>query len=364
MASAAERPVAALFAGLVGQDKAVLALRAHARNPVHAYLFQGPGALTRHAARAFAAALLCPAGGDGICEHCRRALAGTHPDLVVVERAGPLFGVEEARRLAALASRHPLETARQVIVVADVHLALRSAPALLKTVEEPPPTTVFVLLAEGIPPELVTVASRCVVIPFPPVPSLVIAEWLTTRGVEPRLASLVADSCQGDLDRAQLLVEDESFVARQELWRTVPGRLDGTGAVAAELALALQAATDAALEPLRARHAEELEVLAEAAEAVGDRPTSGRKALSERQAREERRWRSDELRAGLGVLARAYRERLADAAQRTSPAARSPGRGDGAAVTLITGLAESLIRNPNELLQLEALLVRLGRLDV
>jgi DNA polymerase-3 subunit delta' len=257
-----------------------------------------------------------------------------------------------------------LEAQRQVIVVADVHLALRSAPALLKTVEEPPPTTVFVLLGEGIPPELVTVASRCVVIPFPAVPAPVIADWLTARGIDPRLATLVADGSQGDLDRAQLLVEDHGFVARQELWRSVPARLDGTGAVAAELAMALQAATDAALDPLRARHAEEVQALAEAAEAVGERPTTGRKALSERQAREERRWRGDELRAGLGVLARAYAERLADAAGRRAPAALSPARGDGTAVALITALSESLIRNPNELLQLEALLVRLGRLDV
>jgi DNA polymerase-3 subunit delta' len=359
-----ERPNPALFEGLVGQNAAVATLRANARQPVHAYLFQGPVALTRHAARAFAAAVLCPSGGDGTCEHCRRALAGTHPDLVVVERAGPLFGIEEARQLIGLAQRHPLEAARQVIVVVDVHLALRSAPALLKTVEEPPPPTVFLLLAEGIPPELVTVASRCVVVAFPPVPTAVIAEWLASQGVEARLASQVAESCGGDLDRARLLVEDPGFVARQEMWRSVPSRLDGTGAIAAELAWALQSATDAALDPLRARHAEELSAVAEQAEALGERPTSGRRALTERQSREERRWRSDELRAGLGVLARAYRDRLVDATARPGAGGVGIARGDAAALGLITQLAESLIRNPNELLQLEALMVRLGRLDV
>ena len=97
----------------------------------------------------------------------------------------------------------------------------------------------------------------------------------------------------------------------------------------------------------------------------------GRKEVADRQHREERRWRTDELRAGLGVLARAYRDRLADAA----PAAGAAGaagtagtgtgdeaRGFGAAVDLVTEAAASLRRNPNETLLLEALLVRLGRL--
>ena len=154
---------------MVGQPRAVAALRAAARNPVHAYLFRGPaGSGAAAAARAFAAAVLCPDGGCGHCETCRRALAGTHPDLVSVERTGASLGVDEARRLVALAQRRPYEAARQVLVVHDVHLAIRAAPALLKTVEEPPGATVFVLLADDMPPELATVASRCVEVALPP----------------------------------------------------------------------------------------------------------------------------------------------------------------------------------------------------
>ena len=81
-----EVPVAALFEGVVGQPTAVAQLRASARRPVHAYLLHGPpGSGKRAAARGFAAALLCPQGGCGTCSTCRRALAGTHPDLVVVD---------------------------------------------------------------------------------------------------------------------------------------------------------------------------------------------------------------------------------------------------------------------------------------
>ncbi|MGH8981336.1 MAG: hypothetical protein ACRDWE_10005 [Acidimicrobiales bacterium] len=199
-------PSPELFAAVVGQGAAIAALRAAARHPVHAYLFVGQhGAGARSASRAFASALLCPLGGCGACDACRRGLAGTHPDLVEVEPTGAALDVDDARRLVALSLRRPLEASRQVLVVPDVHLAVRSAPALLKTVEEPPPSTVFVLLADDVPPELVTVASRCVEVPFPPVPAATIAAWLEARGTAPERASLVAQGAGGDVERARLL---------------------------------------------------------------------------------------------------------------------------------------------------------------
>ncbi|HEX3946212.1 MAG TPA: hypothetical protein VHW47_00840 [Acidimicrobiales bacterium] len=366
-------PAASLFDAVVAQPAAVAALRAAARRPVHAYLFVGPpGSGTRPAARAFAAALLCPHGGCGRCEVCRRTLAGTHPDLVVVERTGAALGVDDARRLVSLAQRRPFEADRQVLVVADVHLAIRSAPVLLKTVEEPPPSTVFVLLAEELPPELATVASRCVEVAFPPVPTAAVVAWLEMQGVEPDRAGLVAEGAGGDLERARLLVNDEGYAARLALWRAVPSRLDGHGATAGALARTLLEGADAGLGPLRETHAEELRRLAADAEAMGERGVPGRKEITDRHHREERRWRTDELRAGLGVLARAYRDRLADAvsaapgpaAAPSTPGVRRPDelRGYETATGLITEAAASLQRNPNETLLLEALLVRLGRL--
>ena len=352
----AERPVAALFADLVGQPAVVATLRAAARHPVHAYLFTGPrGSGTRVAARAFAAALLCPDGGCGECWTCRRALAGTHPDLVSVERTGAALGIEDARRLVLLAQRRPFEADRQVLVVGDVHLALRSAPALLKTVEEPPPATFFVLLAEDIPNELVTVASRCVEVVFPPVPSAAVAEWLRASGVPAEQAAIVAAGAGGDLDRARLLVHDSGYAARLELWRSIPARLNGDGSVAGGLARALLDSIDGALGPLREQHAASLEELSEQAESLGERAVPGRKDVVDRQHREERRFRTDELRAGLGILARAYRDRLGTGESLDAPVLAQCGR----AVALITDAAASLEHNPNETLLLESLLVRL-----
>ena len=370
-ATGGERPAAALFDGVVGQERAVAALRAAARSPVHAYLFVGqPGSGARAASRGFAAALLCPLGGCGDCTTCRRALDGTHPDLVAVERTGAAIDVDDARRLGALALRRPLEAARQVLVLGDVHLAERAAPALLKTLEEPPATTVFVLLADDLSPDLATVASRCVEIPFPPVRTGTIAEWLVERGTEPARARLVADGAGGSVERARLLAEDPGFADRLSLWRSIPSRLDGHGAVAGALAREVLAATARALAPLRAEHEEELSALEADAKAMGERGLPGRRDVLDRQHREERRWRTDELRTGLGVLARAYRDRLVDAVatpvatatEQARPFRPDEAKGDEAAVTLVSEAALALRRNAQETLLLEALFVRLGRL--
>jgi DNA polymerase-3 subunit delta' len=353
-------PVRALFAEVVGQDVAVSTLRSSSRRPVHAYLFLGAsGSGVRPAARAFGAALLCPSGGCGRCETCRRTLAGTHPDLVMVERTGAALGVDDARRVALLAQRRPFEADRQVLVIADMHLAIRSAPALLKTVEEPPPATVFVLLCETVPPELVTIASRCAEVRFPALSASVIEEWLIAREVEPARARVVADGAGGDLERARLLAEDESFLARHDLWRSVPTRLSGDGSVTAGLARDLLAASEAAVAPLRERHAEELAALEAESESLGERSVPGRRDIVDRHHREERRWRTDEIRAGLGVLARAYRDRLASVLSSGNLQADQIERCRGA-TEAITAAAASLERNPNESLMLESLLVRLG----
>ncbi len=359
------RPSPELFGQVVGQPEAVAQLAAASRRPVHAYLLVGPaGAGARQLARGFAAALLCPEGGCGICGTCRRALEGIHQDLTEVERSGAALSVEDARRVVQLAQRRPSQAARQVIVVADIASARLAAPVLLKTLEEPPPATVLVLLAESVPAELATIASRCVRIDLVPVPADVIARWLAARGVEPDTAAAVAEAAGGDVERAVTLSGDAGFAARLDRWRSVPGRLDGTGAAAATLADELLASIDEALAPRRQQQADQSRADAEEAEAHGLR-IGGRQEREAQQRREERRWRTDELRAGLGALSGAYRDRLADAAHQRRVDSQAP-RLDGrirqlaGAVAAVDAAAAELVRNPNETLLLQALLVRLS----
>ena len=80
----------------------------------------------------------------------------------------------------------------------------------------------------------------------------------------------------------------------------MPDQLTGTGVVAAELVRGLLASAERAVEPLRVEHARELERLTEEAAAFGEKTLPGRKEITDRHQREERRWRTDALRAGSG----------------------------------------------------------------
>ncbi len=357
-------PVPELFEGIVGQRDAVAALTAAAANPVHAYLFRGAagnGGLV--AAYGFAAALLCPRGGCGHCPTCVAALAGTDPDLHVVRRSGASVSKEAIRQIVTLAHRRPLAAARQVIVVLDMHLVLDRAPVLLKTLEEPPGETVFVLLADEVTPELVTIASRCIEVAFPPVPRQQLVSWLTTSGVAPELAAVVADSSGGNPERARLMVDDTDVAARVALWASVPERLDGTGSAAAAVTRQVVESSDRAVAPLQAAHAREIESLTETAKQFGERGLPGRREIVEQHQREERRFRTDALRAGLGVLARTYGGRVTTAAAKGTVEVGDPDvRAAAAAIGLITETVKALPRNPNESLLLESLFLRLAAL--
>lgn len=339
------------FAEVVGQERAVAQLVAAARAPVHAYLLVGPpGTGVREAARSFASALVCGDRGCGVCEACTRVAAGVHPDVRFFERTGASLRVEEIRPILEAASLSPVEARRKVLVLVDFHLVAEQYPRLLKAIEEPPATTVFVVLAEHVPPELSTIASRCVRIDFPPVPAAALLRALVAEGVDPSVAEDVAGAAGGRMDRARLLASDPSFALRRDQWRAVPGRLDGTGARVTVLADELLAGLEAMLEPLSARQAAEAAEVQERAALYGERAGEA-KVLEARHRREERRLRTDELRFGLSALAAGYRDRLAT------------DHRPEASLTALAAIAaanQALTRNPSLPLLLQSLLLRLS----
>lgn len=343
------------FAEVVGQDAAVAFLRSAVERPVHAYLFVGrPGAGSRAAARAFAGELLGRSAGDGSgddLERARRlAAAESHPSMFVFEREGASISVEQARAVVDRSSLAPPEGRLQVFVLTDFHLVAQAGPTLLKAIEEPPDSTVFVVLADEVTLELVTIASRCTVVEFPPVPPGALRDRLLADGVPAEVAEVAARAAGGDLDRARLLAGDPRVVARRAAWFGVPDRLDGTGHTAMLLADELLATLDEVAEPLQERHAAELEELDAAERALGDRRPGERKRVQERHQREERRVRTDELRAGLAALGDRYREDVAAGGDATTFTAAS---------ALVQELCDALVFNPRERLQVEALLVQL-----
>jgi DNA polymerase-3 subunit delta' len=178
-----------------------------------------------------------------------------------------------------------------------------------------------------------------------PLPDAVVASALVSSGVEAAVADEVAIAASGDLARARLLATDPRFSLRRALWRSIPEQLDGTGAAVIRLVGEVRAMIDDAAAPVQARHAEELVELEERIERYGERG-SGKTQLVERQRRELRRHRTDEIRFGLATMAARYRDELV-----------SDPRVALTAIEAIEDSHKSMERNPNETLLLHALLL-------
>lgn len=342
------------WAEVVGQSEAVALLRSAAASPVHAYMFVGPtGGGKRMAARAFAAELLSrAASGEDAERHARLAAEENHPDLVVVEPEGAQVSIGQAREVIQASVRSPVEAALQVIVLCEFHRIEKVGAALLKTIEEPPPTTVFVVLADELVPDLVTIASRALQVDFGPVPPDVIAGRLMAEGVAAEEARASAEAAAGDLRRARLLANDPTLALRRAAWTTLPERLDGTGAAVVVEVSSLREQIDRAQDPLDERQRAEVVELEERVELYGSRG-QGVSTLRDRHRREVRRLRTQELRFGLTTVAARYREELMDG--RVSADALD-------ALVAVQDASEALDRNGNEELLLESLLLRLPAL--
>lgn len=341
--------------GVVGQTRAVEQLTRAAVSPVHAYLFVGPAGSTKEeAARAFAALLLTGVD-DADARDARLALHREHPDVREVERAGARISTEQVTDVIRTASLAPVEGSRKVMILHEFHLLDANAAArLLKTIEEPPPSTIFLVLADQVPPELVTVASRCVRIEFSTIPQRAILDVLVAEGVPADTAALAAGAAEGNLTRARVLAVDPGLRERRAAFASIPRRLDGTGSTVVALCTELNTLIEGAAAPLAERQADEAAALEARVAAVGERG-SGRKQLEERHKRELRRHRTDELRSGLAVVAGAYRDALVQ-----GTLAR-PDAGVHAVQRIHLAL-EALDRNPNETLLLQSLLLDLPSL--
>ena len=182
----------------------------------HAWLITGPPGSGRSvAALCFAAALQCTSEGTpgcGECRACTTTMAGTHGDVRRIIPEGLSIGVDEMRAIVQIASRRPSTGRWQIVVVEDAdRLTEGAANALLKVVEEPPPSTVFLLCAPSVDPEdiAITLRSRCRHVPLVTPPTAAIAQVLIdTDGLDPEDAQWAASVSGGHVGRARRLATD------------------------------------------------------------------------------------------------------------------------------------------------------------
>lgn len=217
--------MSSLFDDVIGHSGVIALLESELERPAQAYLFTGPESTGKASvALRFAAGLL---GGSSDARAHRLATAGTHPDLRILEPEGATsLGVEQAREVVSRASMTPVEASRTVFLIPDAgSMTDQAANALLKTLEEPLASVVFLLVAESeedFPP---TVASRCRTIHMGRVPTEEVVVALKERGLSEREAEGVAVVAGGRPGLALSLMSQPEVARFRELWLEVPGQV-------------------------------------------------------------------------------------------------------------------------------------------
>ena len=199
----------------------------------HAFLFVGPDGVGKKTfARTLAQALLCERSREsaldpcGACPSCLQVMAGTHPDVLEVEKPEDKheLPIKAIRDLCLDLGLKPMHGTRRVAIVDDADdLNDEAANAFLKTLEEPPPGSVLILIGTSPEVQLDTIVSRCRVVRFDPLPRDELAAVLVEQGVtaDPAEADRLADLAEGSVNRARGLANPDLERFRRDMIDTL-----------------------------------------------------------------------------------------------------------------------------------------------
>lgn len=267
---------------LVGQSNAVTQLQraiadAHADSELkasamtHAWLITGPpGAGRSTAAILFAASLVCQQQGCGECEDCRQVLSDSHPDVTRFIPEQLTITRDEAEELMRASTIRPSRGRYRVTVIEDAdRLSEVSGNMLLKSIEEPGPSMVWLLCTPNPDDVLPTIRSRCRVLQLSTPSYQAVAQLLVSEGISAPLAEICARVAQGHIGRARGLATDEASRNRRELIMRVPSRLTDLAESFAAAKDIVALATEQANAEMDAKDAAEHAALAAAVGAEG-----------------------------------------------------------------------------------------------
>ena len=214
------------FSHIQGQDRAVQTLKeSQKRNKLHhAYLFSGPeGVGKKKTAVELIKSLNCdqpgPEGSCDQCPSCQKIERKIHPDFLHLEPDGAFIRIEQIRQLGQQLSFAPV-MGRSRLCLLDMASDLNEAAAnaFLKTLEEPPEKTLFVLLVRDPGELLPTLVSRCLTIGFNPLSLALITEKLEQeKGLEHKDAMAISLVSGGSLGKAFQYL-GTNFWKKQESW--------------------------------------------------------------------------------------------------------------------------------------------------
>ncbi|HDL53737.1 MAG TPA: DNA polymerase III subunit delta' [Proteobacteria bacterium] len=229
-----------LFDRIKGQESAVriLARALESGRMPTTFLFTGPSGCGRMGtALALAASFNCEnsALACGSCQSCRLHISNSHPDLVIVRppEGKRVIVIEQIRTLIERAYLMPLMGTTSTFIVDGAHLMNpNAANALLKTLEEPPATSRFILIAPDRDSVLPTVSSRCRILAFRPLSRSVMEALLEAEGIDKKRAALLASMARGSMARGLEYHREEipermaqEFGPLSSLHEAGPGRL-------------------------------------------------------------------------------------------------------------------------------------------
>jgi DNA polymerase-3 subunit delta' len=223
---------------LVGQPNAIEQLQsavvdAHgdltqkASSMTHAWLVTGPpGAGRSTAAILFAAALVCEQQGCGVCADCQQILSDTHPDVTRFVPEQITITRDEAEELMRASTIRPSRGRYRVTVIEDAdRLSDVSGNMLLKSIEEPGPSMVWLLCTPNADDVLPTIRSRCRVLQLATPAWQDVANLLVAEGISRPMADMTSRVAQGHVGRARALATDEASRTRRQQIMQVPSRL-------------------------------------------------------------------------------------------------------------------------------------------
>ncbi len=218
-----------------------------------AYLFTGPAGVGKdRVAHALAQVMNCtarslpgtPRDACGECTPCHRIAAGMHPDVIVLQRElkeppkdtdpraaeiratrreeipeselRQVITIEQVRELIARMPFRPHEGGTRWVIVREAErFQPASANAFLKTLEEPPEATHFVLLTHNPSMLLTTIRSRCQVVRFGPLDTPDVAAVLRDLGTDASAADTAAPLADGSVGRALEFADAEALASRR-----------------------------------------------------------------------------------------------------------------------------------------------------
>jgi DNA polymerase-3 subunit delta' len=209
---------------VLGQDRAIAVLRSAlvSGRLAPAYLFSGPpGVGKRFTAVQLVKALNCERGGADACDTCsacRMVDREAFPDLYLPTRGerkigkGSGDGTEGSLSLGEILRRlhfAPVMGRWKVVLIDPAEaLTAEAGNMLLKTLEEPPQKTMFLLTAVVQHSILPTIRSRCQALRFTPLPPEVVRRYLEGRSVQGQLAESISRACRGSIEVAEDMIRE------------------------------------------------------------------------------------------------------------------------------------------------------------